>query len=621
MSVFPNCGPAVASSRILRMLESLRSLGNRRAVLISAIAAIMLVCAEDAKCSAAPKLDRNCTATIANRNVQINADGTYVIPNVPTDIGLYRVRVICKNPDGTTTPGQSGFVSLVANGNTKIPKIVFGKVTPPPVAIQVSAPSTALTTVGQTTQLSVKGTLPTGTITDLSTQALGTLYVSSNSSIATVSIDGLVTAVSSGQAIITARNEGAAATIQIKVKTQSSTVGDGIPDSWKIAHGFSTTDPGVAGADPDQDGLTNLQEFQLGTDPNKSDTDGDGISDGDEVNKSHTNPLKPDTDGDGIPDGLEIKLGTDPLNPDTDGDGIPDGVELKLGLDPLTPDVTTTVQGRVLNGSNNPVAGASVVVFGLITGTTDGTGFFSIQHVPSQIGLVTAIARITLNNVIQEGQSNRTAPVDNAITNVGVIQLGRDNGSITGVVIDPQNRLVANATVVISIGAERRTTTTDSSGNYGFSGFSANPFLVAATDPSTGLRGQTTGFLAPNSSAVANIQLSASGTIKGTVFQTESGLPAVGDFVTLRPAGSNNVVASTISDRAGQFVFDFVPLGVYTVEALDNAGDRGRSTASIVKAGSGHRSTWRGRSQTICQMPRESRSTIQNHDPVAYPAR
>jgi hypothetical protein len=44
--------------------------------------------------------------------------------------------------------------------------------------------------------------------------------------------------------------------------------------------------------DSDQDGLTNQEEKTLGTDPNKSDTDGDGYSDGAEV-RSGYNPLKP----------------------------------------------------------------------------------------------------------------------------------------------------------------------------------------------------------------------------------------------------------------------------------------------------------------------------------------
>jgi beta-glucanase (GH16 family) len=46
-----------------------------------------------------------------------------------------------------------------------------------------------------------------------------------------------------------------------------SQVGDGIPNSWKQQYGFSPFDPTVAAADPDGDGLSNLQEFLLGTNP------------------------------------------------------------------------------------------------------------------------------------------------------------------------------------------------------------------------------------------------------------------------------------------------------------------------------------------------------------------
>lgn len=49
-----------------------------------------------------------------------------------------------------------------------------------------------------------------------------------------------------------------------------STVGDGIPDWWKIAHGINPLDPDAASQDPDGDNITNLGEYLLGTDPQKT---------------------------------------------------------------------------------------------------------------------------------------------------------------------------------------------------------------------------------------------------------------------------------------------------------------------------------------------------------------
>ncbi|MDZ7767375.1 MAG: OmpA family protein [Melioribacteraceae bacterium] len=58
----------------------------------------------------------------------------------------------------------------------------------------------------------------------------------------------------------------------------------------------------------------------------------------DEVNKYKTNPLIVDTDGDGLTDYEEVMTNkTDPLKVDTDGGTIGDGVEVKRGTDPLDP--------------------------------------------------------------------------------------------------------------------------------------------------------------------------------------------------------------------------------------------------------------------------------------------
>ena len=119
----------------------------------------------------------------------------------------------------------------------------------------------------------------------------------------------------------------------------SDTDGDGLKDGWEAANGLNPlVAEGVDGAsaDLDNDGLTNSQEQYRGTDPWNDDSDGDGLTDGVEVNTYGTNPTKIDTDADGLSDSYEIDHGLKPLYKDSDGDGMTDGWEVENGLDPLS---------------------------------------------------------------------------------------------------------------------------------------------------------------------------------------------------------------------------------------------------------------------------------------------
>ena len=81
---------------------------------------------------------------------------------------------------------------------------------------------------------------------------------------------------------------------QVRIVVLADTDCDGMSDAFEVQYNLNPLFMDDAAWDSDQDGLTNLQEYGLGTDP--------------------TNP---DTDGDGSRDGLEIAMGTNPLNPES----------------------------------------------------------------------------------------------------------------------------------------------------------------------------------------------------------------------------------------------------------------------------------------------------------------
>ena len=89
-----------------------------------------------------------------------------------------------------------------------------------------------------------------------------------------------------------------ASVVSSYVKTSDDADDDYLPDAWEVQNGLNPADNGAIDpvkqgerGDFDGDGLTNREEYLLGTDPSNSDSDGDGVSDGDEVKSFNSNPL------------------------------------------------------------------------------------------------------------------------------------------------------------------------------------------------------------------------------------------------------------------------------------------------------------------------------------------
>lgn len=122
--------------------------------------------------------------------------------------------------------------------------------------------------------------------------------------------------------------------------------------------------------DSDSDELSDgFEVLQFGSDPTLFDTDFDGMSDYEEY-LAGTDPLVADADSDADGDGLTNKeewdMGTDIFNPDTDSDGVSDFDEFHGGRNPLRYDVPMPLSelltiGVVVVGSIIPALGVFLV--------------------------------------------------------------------------------------------------------------------------------------------------------------------------------------------------------------------------------------------------------------------
>ena len=342
------------------------------------------------------QLDQNCTVSVLNRNITAQPDGTWVIPNIPANQGRVRARATCVK-NGATLSGQSDLFLVPANGAVDVKPIQFGTLSPIPEALALTLANTGIIQVGSTVQITVQAAYPDGTAANVSAASAGTDYSSGNSAVATVSPDGLVTAVSNGAALITAFNEGASAyvivnvggppTVTITSPVNGTTViqGTALPVLLQVTGGPIAAVSLLANGQTVATGSTSPYQFTYS-----------------------------------VPAGGSASITLTATAVDVSGtlaNSVP--VTISTEVDPLT-----TVVGSVVDSSGTSLPGASVFCQG-VTGTTGSSGGFSIAGVPTAQNSVVCTASFTsASGVMLSGSSMAVTPVRAGTTNVGPIVLG-----------------------------------------------------------------------------------------------------------------------------------------------------------------------------------------------------
>ncbi len=261
---------------------------------------------------------------------------------------------------------------------------------------------------------------------------------------------------------------------------------------------------------------------------------------------------------------------------------------------PSASETNGTIRGRVLlpGGTAPAPAGTQVSIsFGDLTLTTGADGRFdSALPIPAGTYVITAQAPSGLR-----GQTRALIPAGGSV-DVDVQLLGL--GAVTIVVRRPTGQPVVGATVALERGTfpvDRLNGTTNGSGQIRFANVSEGVFSVTAEEPLTGLAGRASATIVRDAEVTTPVVITASGGVTGR-FLTADGATAIAFAQIVLSSGG--VQAFTTTDAAGRFELAAIPVGRFTVEAMDpNSGRLGRASDDLLFEG-------HSVDVTILQLPR-----------------
>ncbi len=307
----------------------------------------------------------------------------------------------------------------------------------------------------------------------------------------------------------------------------------------------------------------------------------------------------------GIP-GATIELRTHSLRPfttyastDVDGHfdfaGIPQGTftlatrepegrrrasgsgEIAMEDEVVTVDLYLEALGRVVGSVLAPVgqpdglfANANVVIYE--SGAAVGATFDNPYAFDGVISDRPLAVQAYENGGDHRGTVTGTLPSGEAETTLDVRMQPIGSAAVT--VQDSQGNPVAGASVHLTnssfYGWKSLAASTGADGRALFAGLGAGPIGASATEAVSLLRGSTSGQLTLDGEQVELlVQLEASGRVQGRVV-TSDGLTPAADALVVVTRGSRTL--QTLADENGDFSFETVPLGSYTVFVQQSYG-------------------------------------------------
>ena len=475
----------------------------------------------------------------------------------------------------------NGMVTAVAPGTATLTGTAEGKsdvatitVTQAPVASVVVTPNPLSMSVGQTTQLTATTADANGTVVTGRTVA----WTSSDSGVAKVSTDGVVTAVSAGSAVITATSEGKSGTATITVSNfpvGSVTV---LPSNSAIAPNASTQLSAIV-RDVNGAVVTNRAVIWSSSNPQVATVTGSGLVTGVAVGTVTITATSEGKSGTATVTVLSAAVANVAVSPSN--------VSLAVGSNTGLTATATDANGNVITGA--PIAW-----------TTSNPGVATV----SSSGLVTAVgagsATITATSAGKSGTASvsvtanvsvATVTVQPATASVGVgqsttliVTVKDANGNVlTGRTVtwtssNTGTATVSSAGVVTGVAVGAATITATSEGKSGTATVTVTaPVATVTVTPSTAsvIVGQTTTLAATTKDASGNVltgrtitwttsnalvaTVSASGVVTGvaagtaTITATSEGKSGTATVtVTLAPVASITVTPATASVVVGQ---------------------------------------------------------------------